>query len=165
MKLYEKPNAEASKIMSFTIFSEKKLKMRNGNLVQKCLIIFLKISSQIIIVKKPWTSLTKARERTQTRGKVIDSPSIQEDHVRFFVNLGKNDGVNIKSFLENIAGSASVKRKELKNVVLKDEFSFLEVHKSHKNRFLKGKKLFFKKKALRFEVARTPGKSSSKSVK
>ncbi|MEC7181838.1 MAG: DbpA RNA binding domain-containing protein, partial [Bdellovibrionota bacterium] len=95
----------------------------------------------------------------QTRGQSERRPiNTSEDHVRFFVNLGKNDGVNIQSFLENIAGSASVKRKELKNVVLKDDFSFLEVHKSHKNRFLKGKKLFFKKKALRFEVARTPGK-------
>ena len=163
MKLYEKnqtgKNFKDNELYDF--FKEETQNEEMETLVQK---MFDYISKNIFSNYNSDEVLDLADQKAsmrgpQTRGQGERRPiNTSEDHVRFFVNLGKNDGVNIQSFLENIAGSASVKRKELKNVVLKDDFSFLEVHKSHKNRFLKGKKLFFKKKALRFEVARTPGK-------
>ena len=156
VKIYDYEELEKAKDQDlYNIFREQTKDEDYEALLKK---MYNYISQNIFSNYKTEESLDLGEQRGPKTSDSRNQKVNGEDHVRFFVNLGKNDGVNIKSFLENIAGGLSIKRKELKNVVLKDEFSFVEVHKNYKTRFLKGKKIFFKKKQIRFEVAKAPSR-------
>jgi len=160
VKLYDYEELEKAKDQDlYDLFKEQTKDEDYETLLKK---MYGYISQNIFSNYKSEESLDLKEQKFATN----DGPSFRnqkmngEDHVRFFVNLGKNDGINLKSFLENIANGFSIKRKDLKNIVLKDDFSFVEVHKTLKTRILKGKKIFFKKKQVRFEVAKAPLKGS-----
>ena len=57
----------------------------------------------------------------------------QEGMVRFFINVGKQQGINAGDIVGAVAGEVGIKGQSIKDVSVHDRFSFFEVPKQHSN--------------------------------
>lgn len=76
------------------------------------------------------------------------------DHVRFFVNIGRNDGVTLKGLLGQISTNMRIEERKIRNVSLKERFSFIEVPTHYQDQFLNSRNMFVNNREVRFEVTK-----------
>ncbi len=60
----------------------------------------------------------------------------QKGYERFFVSVGRNDGVNPGSLIKMVATGASLRGAEVGRIDIKDTFSFMEIPQKHSKRVL-----------------------------
>jgi ATP-dependent RNA helicase DeaD len=73
-------------------------------------------------------------------------------HVRLFMNMGKDDGLNLMSLLDDLSEQSKCQKRMISNVDMKGKFSFLEVPEKYGDVFLQ-RKMKVKNKSVRFEVS------------
>jgi len=76
-------------------------------------------------------------------------------NVRFFVNIGREHGVTLKSILTSISGMINVQERDIRNVDLKESFSFLEVPAQFGDALLQVQSPIINDKNVRFELTRS----------
>jgi ATP-dependent RNA helicase DeaD len=75
--------------------------------------------------------------------------------MRFFVNIGKDHGLTLKSLLGSISGMVSVEERLIRNVDMKETFSFLEVPENYGEALLKVAGPMIHERNVRFELTRS----------
>ncbi len=75
------------------------------------------------------------------------------DNVRLFVNVGKKDGLHLNSLLDEVSTISGVKRQNIRNVELKERFSFIDVPKDSFEKFSGVKNHKYKGRKVHFEMA------------
>lgn len=79
-------------------------------------------------------------------------------NIRCFVNYGRDDGAQIRSFLDAIAGELKIDQRNIRNVQLKDKFSFIDIPFETGKLLIAGEEqVFIGNKKLRFEATRERG--------
>jgi ATP-dependent RNA helicase DeaD len=76
-------------------------------------------------------------------------------NMRFFVNIGKEHGLNLKSLLGGIATMVNVDERMIRNVDMKETFSFLEVPDQFGEVLLKVNNPMIIDRSVRFELTRS----------
>ncbi len=76
-------------------------------------------------------------------------------NMRFFVNIGKDHGLNLKTLLTSIAGMVNVDERMIRNVDMKETFSFLEVPENYGDALLKVNGPMINERNVRFELTRS----------
>ncbi len=76
-------------------------------------------------------------------------------NMRFFVNIGKDHGLNLKSLLGGIATMVNVDERMIRNVDMKETFSFLEVPEQFGEVLLKVNNPMIIDRNVRFELTRS----------
>ncbi len=76
-------------------------------------------------------------------------------NMRFFVNIGKDHGLTLKSLLGSIAGMVNVDERMIRNVDMKETFSFLEVPENFGDALLKVAGPTINERNVRFELTRS----------
>ena len=76
-------------------------------------------------------------------------------NMRFFVNIGKDHGLTLKSLLGGIAGMVNVDERMIRNVDMKETFSFLEVPEQFGEVLLKTNNPMIIDRNVRFELTRS----------
>lgn len=76
-----------------------------------------------------------------------------KDNVRLFMSIGKMDGLNLKILLDDVSRKFGLKKAEIQNIEMKQNFSFIEVPKKFRDRFIKSKDLRIRSKKVRFELS------------
>lgn len=86
----------------------------------------------------------------------------QNGNMRFFVNIGKADGLNLKTLLVSVSGMVNVDERLIRNVDMKETFSFLEMPETFGDALLKLSGPMINNRQVRFEVTRSApmGRSS-----
>ena len=94
-----------------------------------------------------------------SRGNARDqAPQGRANHsgnMRFFVNIGKDHGLTLKSLLGSIAGMVNVDERMIRNVDMKETFSFLEVPENFGDALLKVNGPMINERNVRFELTRS----------
>jgi len=72
---------------------------------------------------------------------------------RFFMNMGKDDGLNLKTLLNDISKLTGLRANHINRVDMKGRFSFLEVPSSASDKLLKAKDFRIDNKSVHFEVS------------
>ncbi len=76
-------------------------------------------------------------------------------NIRCFVNYGREDGAQIGAFLDAIAGELKIDQRKIRNVQLKDKFSFIDIPVESGKLLIDGQEqVFIGNKKLRFEATR-----------
>lgn len=75
-------------------------------------------------------------------------------HTRFFVNIGKDDGIKFHSLLQNLSRQTGVRQDKIQNIELKNKFSFIEVPSQYSTKFINNKSITINQRRIRFEEAR-----------
>jgi len=88
--------------------------------------------------------------RDQGQGRVN-----QNGNMRFFVNIGKADGLNLKTLLGSVSGMVNVDERLIRNVDMKETFSFLEMPETFGDALLKLAGPMINNRQVRFEVTRS----------
>jgi ATP-dependent RNA helicase DeaD len=109
------------------------------------------------------------KKRTETTGPRRDNNSSgsreemgrgrSSGNVRFFVNIGREHGVTLKSILSSISGMINVNERDIRNVDLKESFSFLEVPSQFGDALLDVKSPMINEKSVRFELTKSTAPS------
>lgn len=86
----------------------------------------------------------------QTQGRANHS-----GNMRFFVNIGKDHGLNLKTLLNSIAGMVNVDERMIRNVDMKETFSFLELPENFGDALLKVNGPMINERNVRFELTRS----------
>lgn len=76
-------------------------------------------------------------------------------NMRFFVNIGKDHGLTLKTLLGSIAGMVNVDERMIRNVDMKETFSFLEVPENFGDALLKITGPMINERNVRFELTRS----------
>jgi len=76
-------------------------------------------------------------------------------NMRFFVNIGKDHGLTLKSLLGSIAVMVNVDERMIRNVDMKETFSFLEVPENFGDALLKVNGPMINERNVRFELTRS----------
>ncbi len=76
-------------------------------------------------------------------------------NMRFFVNIGKDHGLTLKTLLGSIAGMVNVDERMIRNVDMKETFSFLEVPENYGNALLNVNGPMINERNVRFELTRS----------
>lgn len=76
-------------------------------------------------------------------------------NMRFFVNIGKDHGLTLKTLLGSIAGMVNVDERMIRNVDMKETFSFLEVPENYGSALLKVAGPTINQRNVRFELTRS----------
>lgn len=76
-------------------------------------------------------------------------------NMRFFVNIGKDHGLNLKSLLGSVADMVQVDERLIRNVDMKETFSFLEVPEQFGEVLLKVTNPMISERNVRFELTRS----------
>ncbi len=76
-------------------------------------------------------------------------------NMRFFVNIGKDHGLTLKSLLGSIATMVNVDERMIRNVDMKETFSFLEVPENFGDALLKVNGPMINERNVRFELTRS----------
>ncbi|MDO9183968.1 MAG: DEAD/DEAH box helicase, partial [Bacteriovorax sp.] len=76
-------------------------------------------------------------------------------NMRFFVNIGKEHGLTLKTLLGSIAGMVNVDERMIRNVDMKETFSFLEVPENFGDALLKVAGPTINERNVRFELTRS----------
>ena len=71
------------------------------------------------------------RERSESR---VARPAT--NGARFYLGAGKKHGIDLKKLLESVAHATGVEERDIKQVDLKDQFSFFEVAEAHREKIL-----------------------------
>lgn len=95
----------------------------------------------------------KPRERRDRDDAPVGVPNKYGD-IRFFMNAGREDGVDLRGLIDTIAAELRIEARKIRNVQLKDKFSFLEVPAKHKDDLLGGVQIVVGNKKVRFEPTR-----------
>lgn len=96
------------------------------------------------------------RDRGQTREAAPGAGRANHSgNMRFFVNIGKDHGLNLKTLLNSIAGMVNVDERMIRNVDMKETFSFLELPQSYGDALLKVTGPMINERTVRFELTRT----------
>ena len=80
-------------------------------------------------------------------------------NTRFFVNMGREHGLTLKTLLNSVSNMLNVDERLIRNVDLKDSFSFLEIPENAADVLLKLDAPVIGNKSVRFEVTRNEGSS------
>ena len=80
-------------------------------------------------------------------------------NMRFFLNMGKDHGLTLKALLGSVANMVNVDERLIRNVDLKETFSFLEVPAQYGETLLKVNAPVIADRNVRFEVTRSGGGS------
>jgi len=72
---------------------------------------------------------------------------------RLFLNMGKGDGLNLNFLLNDLARQTGLRRNQIRNVYMKDRFSFLEVPLQHADKILQRKDLMINNRKVRLEYS------------
>ncbi|MFK5883904.1 MAG: DEAD/DEAH box helicase [Candidatus Izemoplasma sp.] len=83
------------------------------------------------IVKDLNEDFTFKRKQRNNSGR-----GVQENQVRFHLNIGKKLGVGPKELVEYITKNSNVRNREIKDVTVRNEFSFFTVSKKHKDEIM-----------------------------
>lgn len=75
-------------------------------------------------------------------------------NMRFFVNIGKDHGLTLKSLLGSISDMVKVEERLIRNVDMKETFSFLEVPEQYGEVLLKVNSPMIIDRTVRFELTR-----------
>lgn len=95
-------------------------------------------------------------ERTQGRDNAQGSGRANHSgNMRFFVNIGKEHGLNLKTLLNSIAGMVNVDERMIRNVDMKETFSFLELPQNFGDALLKVTGPMINERTVRFELTRS----------
>lgn len=78
-------------------------------------------------------------------------------NVRFFVNVGREHGLDLRGLLNSISSFANIDQKLIRNVDLKQSFSFLEVPEQYSDAILNIRGAFVGERTVRFEVTKNTG--------
>ena len=76
-------------------------------------------------------------------------------NMRFFVNIGKDHGLTLKSLLGSISDMVKVEERLIRNVDMKETFSFLEVPEQYGEVLLKVNTPMIIERNVRFELTRS----------
>ena len=100
------------------------------------------------------------QRRTENRSQPRDNrePVGRANHsgnMRFFVNIGKDHGLNLKTLLGAISGMVKVEERLIRNVDMKETFSFLEVPEQFGDALLKVTGPTINNRQVRFELTRS----------
>jgi ATP-dependent RNA helicase DeaD len=76
-------------------------------------------------------------------------------NMRFFVNIGKDHGLTLKTLLGSIAGMVNVDERMIRNVDMKETFSFLEVPENFGDALMKVAGPMINDRNVRFELTRS----------
>jgi ATP-dependent RNA helicase DeaD len=76
-------------------------------------------------------------------------------NVRFFVNVGREHGVTLHVLLRSIAGMVNVDERMIRNVDLKESFSFLEVPEKYSDALLRMNGPMINERKVRFELTKS----------
>jgi len=118
------------------------------------------------ILKVMFKSLFADAMNRLDREPVIDAPQREKrerntkgtpDHrgnIRFFVSAGRDDGLTLHSLLEDIAGELKIDQRMIRNVQLKEKFSFLDVPAQYQEQLIGSTNLFAGERRMRFEPTR-----------
>lgn len=72
-------------------------------------------------------------------------------NVRLFVNVGKSDGVSLNDLIFNVSDELNLEKRKIRNVQLKDKFSFMDVPVGFYEKLVFDAKLAVGNKVIRFE--------------
>jgi len=72
---------------------------------------------------------------------------------RLFINIGKNDGLNLNTLLDKISQEVKVNRRDIQNVDLKAEFSFLDIPERYGQQLVSLKNVRINNKPVRLEFS------------
>jgi ATP-dependent RNA helicase DeaD len=102
----------------------------------------------------------RADPRTQSRdsqgqGQQPQGRANHNGNMRFFVNIGKDHGLNLKLLLNSIAGMVNVDERMIRNVDMKETFSFLELPENFGDALLKVNGPMINERNVRFELTRS----------
>ena len=78
-------------------------------------------------------------------------------NVRFFVNVGREHGLDLRGLLNSVSSFANIDQKLIRNVDLKQSFSFLEVPEQYSDAILNIRGAFVGERTVRFEVTKNTG--------
>lgn len=78
-------------------------------------------------------------------------------NVRFFVNVGREHGLDLRGLLNSISSFANIDQKLIRNVDLKQSFSFLEVPEQYSDAILSIRGAYIGERTVRFEVTKNTG--------
>ncbi len=73
--------------------------------------------------------------------------------VRLFMNMGKDDGLNLKILLDDVSKEFGIPRNQIQKVDLKNRFSFFEVPSKMAENFVNNNNLVIKKRKVNFEIS------------
>ncbi|MBP9679758.1 MAG: DEAD/DEAH box helicase [Bacteriovorax sp.] len=92
---------------------------------------------------------------TSSRDQAPQGRANHSGNMRFFVNIGKDHGLTLKSLLGSIAGMVNVDERMIRNVDMKETFSFLEVPENFGDALLKVAGPMINERSVRFELTRS----------
>lgn len=72
--------------------------------------------------------------------------------MRLFLNFGRDDGLQLRNFISNVSKEIGINERDVRNVDMKNRFSFIDVPKST-GEMLLTKKLKLNNRSVRFEVS------------
>lgn len=150
--------------LGFKVFNEKfadlskedVLKVIYGHLFKTQFDRYNKSPSLEIKERKPFEKGNRdgAREGRGFEGR----PSTNANgNVRFFVNVGREHGLDLRGLLDSISSFANIDQKLIRNVDLKQSFSFLEVPEQYSDAILGIRGAFIGERTVRFEVTKNTG--------
>jgi len=119
------------------------------------------------ILKVMFKSLFADSMKRLDREPVIDAPERKErdrnsgrgtpDHrgnIRFFVSAGRDDGLTLQSLLDTISKELKIDERDIRNVQLKEKFSFLDVPAQFQDQLVGSSSLYAGERRMRFEPTR-----------
>jgi ATP-dependent RNA helicase DeaD len=80
---------------------------------------------------------------------------VNTGNVRFFVNMGKDHGLNLKVLLSSISSMIEVEEKHIRNVDMKETFSFLEIPEKFSDVLLNFQGPIIADRNVRFELTKS----------
>lgn len=97
----------------------------------------------------------RGNARDQVRDQAPQGRANHSGNMRFFVNIGKDHGLTLKTLLGSIAGMVNVDERMIRNVDMKETFSFLEVPENYGDALLKVAGPTINERTVRFELTRS----------
>ncbi len=99
--------------------------------------------------------MDRSDSRNSSRDQLPQGRANHSGNMRFFVNIGKDHGLTLKSLLGSIAGMVNVDERMIRNVDMKETFSFLEVPENFGDALLKVNGPTINERNVRFELTRS----------
>lgn len=93
--------------------------------------------------------------RSPARDQAPQGRANHSGNMRFFVNIGKDHGLTLKTLLGSIAGMVNVDERMIRNVDMKETFSFLEVPENFGDALMKVAGPMINERNVRFELTRS----------
>lgn len=91
------------------------------------------------------------RRQSSVNGPGIAGTPDQFGNVRFFVNVGREDGLTLKDLIDGVATELKIDQRIIKNVQFKDKFSFMDIPSKFQDQLVSTTDLEIGNKMVRFE--------------